>query len=154
MHAKTIGLAFLLIVLLMAGCREGAVDAPEPSAEGPGRLADTGWRLTSLDGEAVEAAGKGGAPTLSLDGDRRAGGHGGCNRFGADYALDGDSLRFGDIVATKMACPAIGDLERRFFAALKATRSFRAEGDALVLLDAGGEPLARLEPAPQGGKTD
>lgn len=152
MHAKNIGLAIFLTFLLLAGCREGTVDAPEPAAEEPARLADTGWRLTSLDGEAVEAAGKGGAPTLSLDGDRRASGHGGCNRFGADYALDGDSLRFGDIVATKMACPAIGDLERRFFAALEAARAWRLEAERLVLLDADGRVLARFVPAREGKK--
>jgi heat shock protein HslJ len=45
-----------------------------------------------------------------------------------------------------MACPPpASDQEAAFFRALDVTRGFRIEEGALVLLDAGGAPLARLQ---------
>lgn len=155
MHARTMGLTVVSVVLLAAGCREAPEEvgpAPEPNTGSAAALAHTEWRLVRLEGEASEPAGKGSAPTLGFDAGQRAGGYGGCNRFGTDYVVDGDTLLFGTIAATKMACPAIGDLERRFFAALEATRAWRLEAERLFLLDADGGVLARFEPAPEGKK--
>jgi heat shock protein HslJ len=48
-----------------------------------------------------------------------------------------------------MACPPpASDQEAAFFRVFDATRGFRVEDGALVLLDAGGAPLARLQRAP------
>ena len=84
--------------------------------------------------------------TLTLTDAAEALGRGGCNSFRASYSLDGGTFRFGPIAATRRACPPPQmQQETRFFAALEATRGFRIEDGALVLLDAAGAPVARLE---------
>ena len=55
-------------------------------------------------------------------------------------------LRIGPLGATRRACPppAMAQ-EAAFFAALEAARGFRVQRGLLVLLDADGRPLARLD---------
>ncbi len=89
--------------------------------------------------------------TMSFDQAGRVGGSGGCNRYGGPVEVSGETIRFGPLASTRMACaPAIGDQEERFFAALQsATRFvFTAEGK-LVLYDATGDAVvtfSRVEP--------
>ena len=55
-------------------------------------------------------------------------------------------LKFGPVAATRRACPPTEmEQEARFFAALEAARGFRMEHGLLVLLDAEGKPVARLD---------
>lgn len=65
----------------------------------------------------------------------RAGGSGGCNNWGADYALSGEGIRFGDAVSTEMACEeAVMNQEQAFHAALRAVTSYAVdETGALVM---------------------
>ena len=59
-------------------------------------------------------------------------GSGGCNRLFGAATVAGDSLTFGDIGTTRMACaPAVMEQEQKFLAALAATRSFRFDGPQL-----------------------
>lgn len=75
----------------------------------------------------------------------RVAGLGGCNRFGASYTLNGDSLSIGSIVATRMACAKdVMRKEQAFFTTLAAVRSISLAGDRLELRDGGGKPLATL----------
>jgi heat shock protein HslJ len=76
-------------------------------------LDDTQWQLTSwinADGKArpVPAGGTDGEPiTLNLstaNGQRRANGFAGCNRFMGTYDLNGGKLSFGPLAGTRMAC--------------------------------------------------
>jgi heat shock protein HslJ len=76
-------------------------------------LDDTQWQLTSwinADGKArpVPAGGKDGEPiTLNLstaNGQRKANGFAGCNRFMGTYDLNGGKLSFGPLAGTRMAC--------------------------------------------------
>ena len=76
-------------------------------------LDDTQWQLTSwinADGKArpVPTAGTDGEPiTLNLstaNGQRKANGFAGCNRFMGTYDLNGGKLSFGPLAGTRMAC--------------------------------------------------
>ena len=76
-------------------------------------LDDTQWQLTSwinADGKArpVPTAGTDGEPiTLNLstaNGQRKANGFAGCNRFMGTYDLSGGKLSFGPLAGTRMAC--------------------------------------------------
>jgi heat shock protein HslJ len=76
-------------------------------------LDDTQWQLTSwinADGKArpVPAGGTDGEPiTLNLstaNGQRKANGFAGCNRFMGTYDLNGGKLSFGPLAGTRMAC--------------------------------------------------
>jgi putative lipoprotein len=84
--------------------------------------------------------------TFSLASDGKVTGNGGCNRFFAQAEVEGDKIRIGKAGATMMACPpALMDQERKFFAALEATATFRIDADGkLFLVDAKGVDIVRF----------
>jgi len=82
---------------------------------------------------------------------KQATGSGGCNRMNGSYEAGKGTLRFGRLISTQMACPAL-EIETAFFRALERTRRYviiyshpRERPDALELMDAAGNVLARLE---------
>ena len=84
--------------------------------------------------------------TITLDADGRVAGSGGCNRIAGSYTLAGETIGFGQMISSMMACaPAVGEQEQRFLQALGATRRWRITPEGwLLLLDAEAKPLARL----------
>lgn len=61
----------------------------------------------------------------------------GCNQMVGSYTREADTLAFGQIAATMMACrPPLDKLERGLAAALEQTRSFVIIGQTLALRDA------------------
>lgn len=109
-------------------------------------LQDTPWTLTRLGDHAIRGSGTHPAPSLTLHTDPpRFSGSGGCNRLMGGYVLTGDSLTFGAIAGTKMACPGGMDTEAAFVAALTQVRAWRVVGRLLELRDAQGTVLARFE---------
>lgn len=141
-------------VLLLATALAPAAfsdETGEPAAEAPRRngLEGVDWRLVRLGDRAVEVAKPEQAPTLRLDAaEHRAGGSGGCNRFGGGYELDGAKLRFGEMASTQMACEHGMETEAAYYAALGQVRGWRLVAGRLELLDEGGQVLAAFEPAP------
>jgi putative lipoprotein len=121
-----------------------ALAEPEPVASSGDSAELVGsWTLRGLSGQAATAPGV--QSTLNLTAAGAAQGRGGCNSFHATYSLEGGTFRFGPIAATRRACPPPQtEQETRYFAALEATRSYRIEGGALVLLDEAGASIARL----------
>jgi putative lipoprotein len=114
-----VGLAILAGALAL-GCRSPV-------------LAGTDWTAEQVDGQAVLANAR---PTLAFEGEKRAGGEAGCNRWFASVEMSGEKLRFSQAGATRMACdPDLMQQEGRFLSALEAVRSYRAEGSALRLFD-------------------
>ncbi|WP_233589948.1 META domain-containing protein [Acidovorax sp. FJL06] len=109
----------------------------------------TYWRLVEMEGEAVAPPGAGAvAPHLVLQADEaRVTGSGGCNRFLADYTLQGARLRFERLVSNIALCLQAGGAEGRFFEALSAVQSFRQQGAQLVLRGSEGQTLLRFESA-------
>lgn len=94
--------------------------------------------------------GDGNPPTqLRLDASGQASGFGGCNRFSGRWRIEQGQLRVGPLAATRMMCLTPGgEQEGPFLASLEATRSARLEGGRLLLLDAQGQVLQSLRPAP------
>ncbi len=97
----------------------------------------------------------GGAPVHQLADDRqpyilfdpvqkRATGFSGCNNLFSSYELEGASLKFGPIGATRKFCEGVsGEVETRFMKALEKTRSWEITDGLLMLRDNTGV-LARL----------
>lgn len=134
----------LLATLAVAGCNRAA-DTGQTEGGASTALAGTSWRLSSVAGEpATNSPADRTPPTLRFGTDGEATGSGGCNQYGTSYSRDASSLKFGPISATKMACPAVMDLENAFFNALQSTRGYRVDDDRLMLLDGEGGELARL----------
>jgi heat shock protein HslJ len=137
----------LALIVGMAGCmpsREpSSSPPPAPAATAAVTIVDRDWHLAAL-GERVNPVGSRNRPvTLRLDATRsNAGGFAGCNQYGSDYALRGDSLTFGPPISTKMACAEGMDVENLYLAALPRVRTYQATESTLVLVAAEG-PVAR-----------
>lgn len=108
-------------------------------------LEGTDWRADEIAVDGTLAPVPAGIDvTLRLDGGQ-ADGTAACNHYGGGYSLSGDTLTFGSMAVTEMACeePRMS-LESAFLAALTATTSYRIEGGRLHLLDAAGTDLVVL----------
>src|SRR6476646_4261326 len=133
-------LSLIVLVPLAAGCTPpagppaAATPAPTPAAAA---LVGSAWRLEDLGGTAaipgVEA-------TLEFPEAGRAAGRGSCNRFFGTVEISGESIRFGPLAATKMACldAAANAQETRYLEGLQAAERFAFDGPALLLYPRGG----------------
>ncbi len=141
-------------LLAIVGCgRKPAADQETPPASAPADTAaaahaghgaghtivDRDWHLTSV-GTLVNPRGAGDQPvTLRFDtAANRAAGFAGCNRYSANYALVGDSLRFLAPISTKMACDRGMDVEDAYLKVLEQVLSYTATDSTLTLTGASG----------------
>jgi heat shock protein HslJ len=145
----------LMAALAVTGCAAHAARDPAPapaaSASTPAQpataanLDGTQWHFVEVAGAPVPAV----VNTILRLRNGRASGKAGCNTFGATWQLSADgSASFGRVLSTKMACmqPAGAmQVEHGVFATLQHTARIEREGDSLVLLDAAGKPLAKLQ---------
>ena len=101
----------------------------------PASLADTNWAIVDIGGEAVS----GELYVMRFTADQLSG-KAGCNGFGGNYTLAGETLTPGMIVATQMACPEPAMThEGRTLEILRGpvTISF-PDGDTMVLTGSAG----------------
>ena len=115
-------------------------ETPEVTDPTLGGLAGT-WNLVSYgDPNNPQAVIGQTPPTLTLAPDG-ASGNGGCNQFGTDtFAYDGNTITFGQIVSTLMACAdeAAMAQETVFLAALQAATTYTlADGQLQIAYDGG-----------------
>jgi heat shock protein HslJ len=102
-------------------------------------LEDTRWVLLELDGRSVPVNAGGESPHLELSSKKASAfGFGGCNRFFGTYEATDDSLSFGAMGATRMACPEGMDREQALFTASRrgpgpSRLSHRRRGRSLEL---------------------
>ena len=105
-------------------------------------LAGSEWRPTEIDGVEIAEDTK---IFIGFGDDGRVQGSGGCNRFTGSYEVDGDTISFGALAATRMLCPEpIQENEDRLFAALSRVSKFSRERIDLTLSDDADTPLIRL----------
>lgn len=98
------------------------------------------WTLSDGGRDALKT---GAAAEITLEiADGQASGFGGCNRYNTSVAVDGTTVTFGPIAATKRGCPGdAGATEVAYFEALSTAQSATFDGDALVLQLADGSTL-------------
>jgi len=97
------------------------------------------WELMELDGKTAPIGAGRRRATLRFEPDTaRVGGFAGCNQFGGPYTINGDSLRFGSLVSTMMACAEGMELEPEYLAALQATRRYELSSTQLKLFGPSG----------------
>ena len=102
------------------------------------------WTLVALGNSAVPAAGR--PVTLRFDaGENRASGLAPCNQYSGPYTMTRDSLRFGAIISTKMACTddSRNLLEQKYLGGLSAVTTYQQADSTLTLLSTAGE-IARF----------
>lgn len=130
------------LAVVLVGCRTAGPAAPANAS-----LAGTSWVAEDIDGRGVVG---GVSSTLVFDAAQRISGRAACNQyFGTVERGEGGRLLLKPAGTTRMACPdGVMEQERRFLDALGAITSYRRDGGALSLLDAGGTVRVRLVPAP------
>lgn len=132
---------------------------PAPSAASPSKLANTNWKLTSVDAFGTSNAPVGGVEiTLNFGADNTVNGSAGCNNYNGPYQLNGDQLAIGALAATMKACPnEIMGQESFYLTTLQKPAQVTQAGNRLALTFDGGQEVFNYElvtmaaPAPATG---
>ncbi|MCI0576435.1 MAG: META domain-containing protein [Chloroflexi bacterium] len=127
-----------------AGETPAAEESPPFSAEtgGEGDLANTQWSLVSMGAPGAEAPVVAGSTiTLAFEAAGQATGSGGCNSYGGEYRVEGNTLSFSNVASTLMACldEAVMAQEAQYFQALETAGEFELAGDTLAIWYDGGQ---------------
>ncbi len=112
--------------------RAGGAGKPGPQ---PAGLLGTAWQLEDLSGAGVIDKSM---TTLEFIEAGRVAGRGGCNRFFGSVEIAGESIKFGQMGSTQMACvEALMNQESRYLRALGAAERYTLNGDELLVYSAG-----------------
>ena len=142
--------SLLLITLAVTGCQfqpDHPTGLPGTNRQGQpiAALYNTRWVPREIASRPIATPENTQEPYLLLRPDATAEGNAGCNQFrGEATAKKADELRFGALLRTEMACPALAT-EEAFTTALTLTRHYRISGDTLRVYDERHGLLARLE---------
>ena len=132
------------ILLKSAGGRKTATDAG--SAQGKIALENTTWKATRVNDKDVVANENKRFPYIVLQSaDHRVAGSGGCNRITGTYSVEKQTIHFGPMASTMMACPSGMDTEKDFLQALDQARTWKIRTNELELYGEDGNLLVRLE---------
>ncbi len=126
---KSTFLIFTCILLLLTAC-----------AGRGGGLEGTSWELVELMDGSQPLAGT----TLTIVFEQgSAGGTAGCNSYGGEYKLDGDTIFFGDVASTLMACLDAGVMEQEaaYLGYLQEARSYQVADGFLYIYREDGAAL-------------
>lgn len=108
-------------------------------ASNRGELAGSSWVLEDLNGDRAIADAR---VTLDFGAPGKVTGNGSCNRYFATVDISGETIRFGAVGATRMACAtAVSLQEIRYFEALEAANRFEIEGNSLSIYGSARRPL-------------
>ena len=135
------GRSVLVVEKFLRAMPDQTCESRAPAA----RLEGTRWRPVRIGERAVTVTSRDREPWLQLDaGTGRITGSGGCNRIAGRYETGRGTLRFREVISTRMLCPSMST-EVGFLRALEGTRRHRLLDRILELLDERGTLLARLE---------
>ncbi|WP_375433645.1 META domain-containing protein [uncultured Hymenobacter sp.] len=133
------------LLSLLAACRSTAPTSQSSPTTPLASLRNTRWVLQTLNGQPAPTPTQGEVYLLLRANELNTEGNAGCNRFRGSFELPADGqLRFGPLLSTKMACPALAT-ETSFLNALANTRTYQISGDTLRLFaEAATQPEAVL----------
>ncbi len=66
--------------------------------------------------------------------DKKFSGNAGCNRMSGNYAIENNTIRFSEVITTKMSCPDIA-FETTFLDAMSNVDRFEVNNDVMLLKD-------------------
>jgi heat shock protein HslJ len=107
-------------------------------------LAGPTWLLASIiTGDVVSSIPAGVTATMTFNADGSVDIHYGCNSGGGQYAVDGDSIAFSQLIQTEMACAgAAGQVESAVVAVIgQGSVTFTVDAGSLTLMSADGNGL-------------
>jgi heat shock protein HslJ len=118
----------LLVILALTACAGGN---GSPSIEGQ-------WRLVSYGPSSGQVAAVPDVETSIEFKDGQMSGNVGCNGFGGEYSVEGNTIKFGPVVSTMMYCEEIAEQESGALAVFQETAGFVLDGDTLTITSADG----------------
>lgn len=115
----------------------------------PSELTRTKWEVIAINtGQESVISIDGTTMTAVFDPDGTVSGNAGCNTFSSDYSRGIDTLEFGEIAQTLMACDdGIMKQEQAFLAALKQTKTYELGKGTLDLRGADGALMVMFREA-------
>jgi heat shock protein HslJ len=130
--AFTLFVALLAVVLLLSVSSCGGNDADDGDS-----LKGTEWTLVS----GVDAP-PDSSPTIGFDGDG-ATGFSGCNYYGGEYEIEGDSIEIGEVYTTAMGClrPELETTEATYYSVFDDVDGWAIEDGDLILSSDGDDVL-------------
>lgn len=136
--------ATFLALPLAALAQETAAETG--NAHGKAPLENTTWKATRVNDKDVLANENKRAPYIVLQSsDHRVAGSGGCNRITGTYSVEKQTIHFGPMASTMMACPSGMDTEKDFLQALDQAHTWKIQGNELELYGEDGSSLVRFE---------
>jgi heat shock protein HslJ len=106
-------------------------------------LAGTTWTLVSYgDAASTTAAAAGVETSLTFNKDGTVGGNMGCNGFGGEYSVKGETVKFKNLFSTMMACeePRMSQ-ETTTFSMMNGDVTYAIDGNTLTLTASDGRVL-------------
>jgi heat shock protein HslJ len=106
-------------------------------------LTGTSWQVEDIDGGGVIDGSK---ATVQFPEPGRVAGNSRCNRYMGGYERDGESLSFGNLAGTMMACPEpLMAEEQRFYQAMSQVSAWRIDPqtELLHLVNEAGDTVIR-----------
>lgn len=125
----------LLVVLVLAACAGGT------SASITGQ-----WSLVSYGSASNQIPAAPDVDTsIEFGSDGQMNGNVGCNGFGGEYTMDGDTITFGPVMSTMMFCEGlVGEQEIGAITVFQESAKFVLDGDRLTITSADGNSMIVL----------
>ena len=133
----TRGFLIAVAALVLVGC---SYQGPKTSPGAGTTLANTYWKLLSIDGAEVTTVEGSREAHLILRLDFRVTGFGSCNAFNGTWQQDGDQLSVGPLMSTMMSCDEI-ETESELLANLNGKIFAEIEGEILTVIGSNGSEL-------------
>ena len=121
----------LLSVFFISSCSVFQHSGNSQTKKAVKAIAGTSWTLDLLADFKKEATAK--PVTLTFDKDSRMYGSGGCNSYSGQYSIDGKSIKFGQVISTKMACMQGMKTEDKLFEVFRNTNEYLVTHESLLL---------------------
>ena len=84
--------------------------------------------------------------SIEFDPEGRMSGNVGCNSFGGDYTVDGNTIKFGAIMSTEMFCEGpVGGQESAVLSVLQESTTFVIDGNMMTITSSNGDASIVLE---------
>lgn len=107
-------------------------------------LANSNWRLASLNGDTVPVAGSVLTAFFAADGSINV--DGGCNTYNGSYSVNGNVLTIGPLGGTQIICsPELSQQEGAYLIALRSAATFQISGSQLIIRNAAGQEVLRFD---------
>lgn len=94
---------------------------------------NTNWVLTEWPNQMMPNTTK--KATLDFGTDNGVSGKSFCNGFGGSVKIDGNAIKFSELMGTMMFCEDVGQAESKYTEGLRSANSFKVVGNKLQLLN-------------------